>query len=210
MPDNALPAAFGYGLQNDAVTSKWRVQCDPREEFRKMFPAFVESKMLVYEDGLYPDEVRHWSDIRMRPYAFDNSIVVGGVCSTGLQESGTAVPFNPRWMDVYARWRCTMRYTIGYWEGETNMAELDLWKMYLTGPAVSSRTVNFAVIAGTERYNRHFVVETPRWRTTNYDSRLKVDTASESFQVQTQGGPVLIQAGDSTVGFMPMGLLQQI
>lgn len=225
----AWPAGYAKDFQLPAanINDYMAIQCDPREEFRKLFDPFVESKMLAYDDALFPDEILHWNDVRMRPTVITNL--------SGQALSGSTVEFSstggtslggppslvrPMWQKVYARWRCTMRVILQEYDDEE--------EEYATQPMTMSRHVSATKGQGGSAYSINYqfdsggnnnlsrVVEVPRWRTSNYDARTVVPTGRENYLVDNASALGLPskyhvrtrfwQAGDSTVGFVPMGL----
>lgn len=223
----AWPAGWGKDYQSIPINREdmMAIQCDPREEFRKLFEPFVEARMLVYDDALYPDEIMHWNDVRMRPSLFTTPIAEHPgfaadlpVTSTGATVfAGSNLLLRPVWQKVYARWRCTMRYILQEYdpeEGQTATEPMSIEVVSSNGKFVTTQgpKVNHQFDSGGGNTLTR-VIEVPRWRTSNYDARTSVETGKESLWLSTNYSdakthvmPRYWQAGDSTVGFVPMGL----
>lgn len=224
----AWPAGWAKNYQPSTTPREemMAIQCDPREEFRKLFEPFVESRMLAYDDALFPDEILHWNDVRMRPARMTamtaeivNMPTDMYVTSTGAtaHAGGGQVLLRPMWQKVYARWRCTMRYIAQEYDPEdSKVATLPMTMSRQSSfgkPVLTSGfPVNYQFDGGGEGTLTR-VIEVPRWRTSNYDARTNVPTGKENlwFTTLTTDNKKFIaarywQAGDSTVGFVPMGL----
>lgn len=223
----AWPAGWGKDNQPLPINREelMAIQCDPREEYRKLFDPFVEARMLVYDDALYPDEIMHWNDVRMRPSMFTTLTAEHPsfaadlpITSTGATVfAGTNLLLRPMWQKVYARWRCTMRYILQEYDPEeeqTATAPMSIEVVSSNGKHVTTQgfIVNHQFDNGGGNTLTR-VIEVPRWRTSNYDARTVVTTGKESVWLSTNYSdarthvmPRYWQAGDSTVGFVPMGL----